>query len=525
VGLSLGLRLFGLGWGIPDYDPSVMAESPYRHSYHLDEDNFLWGLALMQPSEGNFDVKIYHWGTLQFYLIYGALLGAEVVGVIPAPWEGAFLQGDVFALPRLYLIGRLVSVAFGVAGTIVIAAIGARIAGRKAGLFAGLAYAVAPLGVVEAHYLTNDISMSVLLSGGLLAVIVAAQNGKVRWLVAAGLLLGLATSAKYSALSAAPALLVAQWLVWRGLSVRGAKVAFFVTVLPWLAVAAGFLLGEPYALILPGQVIEGLRAAGRGNAIDLSLGLEPPLRMLGLQARYLGQLGLTWPLALLALGGSLLLMLGAAARLPVARRVAAFVPLPASGSSLILLAAIAGLVAGLALNRVFMLRYSQPLVPLLAVASGVAWAAIPRVWLRWAAGSLALAVAGWITLGQLTLLAGPHPANDLLAWLQANLKDGQQVARLWPEYPVLDERRFTLVRIDPWYPDLPAGSRPDYIIMDDMQLGPPSPALRELLARDYSNVARFGARPSIGSFTWDEGETPHDWKYSHPTFFVYARQP
>src|SRR5690348_11966058 len=76
---SLALRLFAIGWGIPDFNPSRMAQSAYRNSYHIDEDNIIWGLMQMRPSEGNFDVLDYHWGTLQFFLVYGALLGGETV--------------------------------------------------------------------------------------------------------------------------------------------------------------------------------------------------------------------------------------------------------------------------------------------------------------------------------------------------------------------------------------------------------------------------------------------------------------
>src|SRR5690348_17460328 len=54
---SLALRLFGLGWGIPAYDPATLADTPFRHSYHLDEDKFLNGLVHMQPAAGNFDVN------------------------------------------------------------------------------------------------------------------------------------------------------------------------------------------------------------------------------------------------------------------------------------------------------------------------------------------------------------------------------------------------------------------------------------------------------------------------------------
>src|SRR5438270_3343953 len=73
--LSAAVRLFGIGWGIPDYDPALLAHNPYRHTYHIDEDNFVSVLAFMHPSQGDFDVLDYHWGTLQQYTIYGVLVG------------------------------------------------------------------------------------------------------------------------------------------------------------------------------------------------------------------------------------------------------------------------------------------------------------------------------------------------------------------------------------------------------------------------------------------------------------------
>jgi hypothetical protein len=149
---------------------------------------------------------------------------------------------------------------------------------------------------------------------------------------------------------------------------------------------------------------------------------------------------------------------------------------------------------------------------------------VPGRGAKWLSGALTVVIALWITIGQLSLMTGPHPADAIQAWLRANLREGDEVARLWPEYPVLDARRYSLLRIDPWRPHLPAGALPNYIIMDNMALGPPAPALLDLLGRSYREVARFGAQPSLFGATMPEGETPHDWKYSHPEFIVYARR-
>ena len=563
LAISLTLRLVGIGWGIPHYDADLMPYTEYRHSYHIDEDNFLWGLALMQPSAGNFDVSIHHWGTLQFYLIYGALLIGSFVGVVPEPWEEAFLAGDVEALPRLYVLGRLVSVLMGVAATLVVIALGKALGGWRAGLGAGAAYAIAPLAVVGSHYLTNDITMSALLVGSVYAGVRAIQTGDGRWLFGAGLLLGLATSAKYSAAFGALALVVAQasFLAQEreGAPNEGGVTSssegkagrimlartLLVLALPWLGAVIGFLLGEPYALLTPHILTEGLQQASQGNAFDPSQGLGPPLEMLGWQARNLAEFGLTVPLALLAVGGVVVLALrgrrttddrrrviegrrqkveGSQA-LHITHHVSRITPLSVvRRPSSVVLVALLGLIAGLALNRIYMLRYTHVLLPLAAVCAGIGWASISLKFLRWGMGVLALAVAGWITLGQLSMLAGAHPANSLLSWLQANLRPGDEVARLWPEYPLLDKRQYRLVRLDPWGPDLAPDHRPDYIILDDMALGPLGERLTSVVASEYKEVARFGSRPQVLGNSWDEGDTPHDWKYSHPTFRVYARR-
>jgi hypothetical protein len=542
LGVSFTLRVVALDWGIPEYDPGLLQRSLYRQSYHMDEDNILWALMQMRPAEGNFDIKDYHWGSLQHYLVYGALLVGSAVGVVPAPWEEAFRQGDAEALRRFYILGRLVSVMAGVSATFIAAALASMLAGHMAGIAAGVAYALSPLAVVEAHYLTNDVTMSAFVAASVLASVSALRspqpggeelqpNRETRlrlwWLVLAGLLLGLAIAAKYSALFAAPSLAVAQWATWRAEGfVKGWRVRLALLVLPWLAVVGGFLLGEPYALLSPGSLLAGLRYTSDGNSINLNNGLGPVIEMLAWQGRYLAELGLTWPLACIALAGLgvMLWRIVNKRQSRSSRQIEAGSRSSSIPSYIVLLAAIVGLVLGLALNRVSMMRYTQPMIPLLCVAAGVGWAAIPFRILRGVAGAIAIAVAGVITLGQLSLMAGPHPANDLSTWMRAHLKDGQVVARLWPEYPLLDEERYRLIRLDPWWPSLAPGERPDYIILDDMQLGPGDPQLKEMVARDYEQVATFQAQPRIGGFTWSEGTTPHDWKYSHPTLVVYVRR-
>jgi hypothetical protein len=527
--MSLGLRIFAIGWGIPDFDPARIATSNYRNSYHIDEDNFIWGPMQMRPAQGNFDVVDYHWGTLQFFLVDGTFLAGESLGIVPTPWETAFQDGEIDAVGKLYVIGRLVSVLAGVIGTLLVVALGSLVAGSIGGLVGGAVYATMPLAVVEAHYLTNDVVMSVLVLGSVLCAVLAVQRKRLRWLLLAGLLLGLGVADKYSAIFATPALLVAQFLYLRqdtGVRTKSRWHGAFTFVAPWAGLVLGFVVGEPYVIFVPEKIVAGIQTTVQGNATDLTTGFQQILGMLRWQAENVAGLALTWPMALLALGGVGVLLWSTSRAVPIVNRERTKRPSGAPSppaAAWIILGALAGLTFGLALNRVPMLRYSQPLLPLLAVAAGVFVVCIPTRILRWTTAALALGVAGVITLGQLSIMAGPHPANQLLAWLQSHLQRGQTVAQIWPEYPPLDGAgEYRLIRMDPWNPQLPSGSNPDYIILDNMAFASPAPQLADLLASQYQVVAQFSARPQIGPFSWDEGTTPHDWKYGHPTFTVYA---
>ncbi len=354
--LSLGLRIFAIGWGIPDFDPARIATSSYRNSYHIDEDNFIWGPMQMRPAQGNFDVVDYHWGTLQLFLVDGTFLVGESVGIVPTPWETAFRDGDLGTIPKLYILGRLVSVLAGLLGTVLGAALGSLVAGRTGGLAAGAAYTATPLAVAEAHYLTNDVVMSVLVAGSVLCAVMAVQPMRLRWLFLAGLLLGLGVADKYSAIFAAPALLVAQFFYLRqdsGATRSTRKQGVFAFVAPWCGLVLGFVVGEPYVIFVPGKIVAGIQTTVQGNASDLTAGIKQILGMLLWQAQNVAELALTWPLALLALAGVGVLLWSALRTVMRVRQEPieqdAGTPPPAT-ASWIVLAALAGLMLGLALN-------------------------------------------------------------------------------------------------------------------------------------------------------------------------------
>src|SRR5262249_53214948 len=157
---------------------------------HFDEDNYFVALAGTDPARGDFDVRDLHWGTLQFYLIWGALEAAQASGYLTQPWRAAYRAADPDNLPRLYRPGRAVSAAAGILTLGLVFMAGRRLGGANTALAAAAIVAVSPLHVVESHFLTSDVTMTLLLTGALYFLLESLDSRGARPLVSAGLLLG-----------------------------------------------------------------------------------------------------------------------------------------------------------------------------------------------------------------------------------------------------------------------------------------------------------------------------------------------
>lgn len=99
----------------------------------------------------------------------------------------------------LFLTGRIVTVLLGAATIAVVFALGNQLFGRRAGFVAALLYAVAPLAVVHAHFLTVDVPATFFVALALLwaARLLVSQTWKDYGFAA--LFTGLAAATKYNA--------------------------------------------------------------------------------------------------------------------------------------------------------------------------------------------------------------------------------------------------------------------------------------------------------------------------------------
>lgn len=137
--------------------------------------------------------------------------------------------------------------------------IGKRFGGAPAGLLAAGLYAGAFLSVRDAHFAVNDIPMVALVTLAFLFALRLLDGGRPRDLVLGGLTAGLAAATKYNGAIALLPLLLACALGQGGrprASGRG-RIARKGLALLLLALA-GFLLGNPYALLDPPAFLAGV---------------------------------------------------------------------------------------------------------------------------------------------------------------------------------------------------------------------------------------------------------------------------
>src|SRR6188768_3197469 len=151
--LALALRIYGLRYGLPAvYNPdevAIMSRALAFGKWDFNPHNFLY------PS-------------FYFYALFAweGLTAALAVAVRSVASFGAF-QREFFVDPtRVFVAGRLLTALLGAATVAATGLLGARmtsLGGRAAGVFAALLLAVAPLHVLNSHYVKHDVPVTCLI--------------------------------------------------------------------------------------------------------------------------------------------------------------------------------------------------------------------------------------------------------------------------------------------------------------------------------------------------------------------------
>ena len=298
--VALALRLYGLRYGLPAvYNPdevAIMSRALAFAKGDLNPHNFLY------PS-------------FYFYVLFAweGLTAALAVATRAVDSFGAF-QREFFLDPtRVFVAGRLLSALLGTATVVATGLLGARLPLHVIGPIAALLLAVAPLHVLNSHYVKHDVPVTFLIVLAYLAYdrlwSIPPKGGSYRSnsrsvrlqaelpLLAAAAITGMAFSTHYYAIFLAIPL---AWSAARGAG--GTGDALKRIAIAAIVSAIVFFLLSPFILVEPATALRDIRA-NREIVVDRAM---EDLGYVAGAARYARLLLLDtvgWPAAILALAG------------------------------------------------------------------------------------------------------------------------------------------------------------------------------------------------------------------------------
>jgi 4-amino-4-deoxy-L-arabinose transferase-like glycosyltransferase len=188
VALALGLRLWGIGFGLPyDFTPDEIHE--IMRALKLGAGEYDWdGFG----KGGLYLILFVEYGFLYvFWRLTGHVGGANDFAL-------QYLQDPT----AFYLLGRVTVALMGAATCLVVYWIGKRLYDWRTGLVAAFLGATAYFHAAWSHYVNVDTGMTLAVWASLLAYLKYEETDQSKWLAASGALIGIAVAFKLPGLAA-----------------------------------------------------------------------------------------------------------------------------------------------------------------------------------------------------------------------------------------------------------------------------------------------------------------------------------
>jgi 4-amino-4-deoxy-L-arabinose transferase-like glycosyltransferase len=267
LGIALGVRVWGIGYALP-YDFGYMDEvHEILRAFKLGVGEYDW--------EGAGKGGLYYLLFLEYGLMYVVWW---MMGWVRDPSEFALLY---FRDPSIFfLTGRLTVALMGTITCFVVFLIGKRVYDWRVGLGAAFIGATAYSHGSLSHFINVDIGMTLALWASILAYLQYEETRKLRWLVSAGALGGIAIAFKLPGAIILPILLLAvaseadNWRAPRRLSKEAGIVLLTVlmvlTVMAPETTASFAYLHEFFSRLTEQKIVDnGPYEANMGDAIDM----------------------------------------------------------------------------------------------------------------------------------------------------------------------------------------------------------------------------------------------------------------
>lgn len=457
--LGLSLRVKGLFTGLP-------SETGRLSTYHFDEYITFGALGAMDPARLDFfPGDALYWGTFQVYLQGALLKGMQAAGLFE-PGGKEQLKEDSLMADRMYVSGRLVTIAFSCLSIVLLFLISARL---LSGYFALVPPLLLALSYVEIYMASIVKPDSIMLFFGLCAfyfcLAVLRGEAGLKTQLLAGAFTGLAFASKYTGLVfgfhyAASAAYRAvsekapcRWLVRLGLYS--------------LALAAVFVLVNPYFLLRNSDTLVYMKGvfSKAGGAVGA----------FGAYAEYLTQVlpvSFGWPAAALGLISTGYALLRGGRELRLAAAFSAVYLLKFGGAA----------------GPVF--TYSLPLAPFFALTTGY----LAEKKLPGGVFTRALAAAA-------LLYTAAYPVYQKSLWSESNTITA---ASLWLEEAVDKRSAVCVPKVDVWTPRALRRYEPELRLMAAAGSSAPLPESLEALAQkldkcDYVVLSEYETRAPGGA--------------------------
>lgn len=248
--IAIVVRLWGINYDLP-------------YIYHPDEPVYIT-ISQHIFKTGDLNPHFFNYPSLFFYINTTAYIPYYLLGKLTGHFH---TRNDILPpislgmgvtqaqTPTAVLLGRIVTLVFGVGTVGLTYLIGKQITGRRSvGALASLMVAIGPTNVLHSRFITPDTFVTFFSLASFLASIYVYRNGSTLQYIVAGICVGLTTSSKYNGSLIVLPLLLAHVLRFGKSTFKQPKL--YLALLFW---GVGFLVTTPYALLDSAKFLNDLR--------------------------------------------------------------------------------------------------------------------------------------------------------------------------------------------------------------------------------------------------------------------------
>jgi 4-amino-4-deoxy-L-arabinose transferase-like glycosyltransferase len=513
---SLVVRLYGIKWGIPN--------NHHILSYHPDEKAFFWVVSLMDIQNLNFNPHWFIYPTFHYYLVLIPIMVLSNLGFLSFEPNLIFYGLYPLEVGKALLIGRTLSVLFGITTVFIVYLIGKLLYNEEVGILSSLLLSLTPLHVIHSHFLTNDVPVTFWILTTLMFCIKIFKSGKTKWYLLSGASAGFATSTKYTAGLIILSILTAHFLYLKKNGVTSPRNIGKNILLSFSLLISTFIITSPYSILAFSEFKRDLIWASSSRSSIIIHSIEWFDTGPGLIFNLTNSLfyGLGLPVLLFALFG---------AGISLNKK---------KPETFIVLSFVIPYYVIVSTWKLRYARYMLPITPLL-----ILFAAIGLFNIRARFKKLGILILiGVVVYTSILMmlydytLAAQDPREQARAWINKNIPPGTSIGLPYQTQfftPPLDEKLHNIIFT--WNSSKLTEEKIDYYVLSDFdyrvylksnktkETYPLESAFLDFLftGSDYKILKTFETKQKFLIIDITDSYLPHDMKYSNPKIVIFKR--